>query len=48
MPTRRDADRIFREAMAVCGVDPVTRWIMWLGVRVGAQLPGQARNSRFD
>ncbi|MCR6736573.1 MAG: DUF1353 domain-containing protein [Afipia sp.] len=33
-PTRQRADAIFLEAMAVCGVGFMTRWIMWAAVRV--------------
>jgi hypothetical protein len=32
---RKEADRIFREAMAVLGVPAWQRWAMWAGVRVG-------------
>ncbi len=34
-PTRRDADRVFREAMAVLGTATALRWAMWAAVRVG-------------
>ena len=33
--TRAEADRIFRRALAWCGVGPITRWVMWAGVRLG-------------
>ena len=32
----RDADRYFRLACAELGVDPITRWLLWTGVRWGA------------
>lgn len=32
--TQRQADEIFREALAVCGVSTVGRWGMWTPVRV--------------
>lgn len=35
-PTRAVADQIFYEAMRVCGTGPVTAYVMWLGVRIGA------------
>lgn len=31
---RSKADRVFREALAVCEVGPVRRGIMWVGVRI--------------
>lgn len=34
--TAREADRYFRLACAELGVDFVTRWLMWTGVRWGA------------
>ncbi|RYF18866.1 MAG: DUF1353 domain-containing protein [Oxalobacteraceae bacterium] len=40
-PTRRDADRIFKEAMIVCGTGIFTRTILWLGARFGGKIPGQ-------
>lgn len=33
--SRKMADAVFREASAVTGIDTVTRWLMWLGVRIG-------------
>lgn len=39
-PTRLKADQIFLEAMKVCGTGPITRTILYWGVRVGARLPG--------
>lgn len=33
--TREEADAIFNEAMEVAGVDPVRRWIIYRGVRLG-------------
>lgn len=41
-PTRQRADAIFLEAMAVCGVGFMTRWIMWAAVRVFGFLALQA------
>lgn len=41
-PTRQRADAIFLEAMAVCGVGFLTRWIMWAAVRVFGFLALQA------
>lgn len=32
--TQRDADRIFREAMAVCNVGWFGRWALWTPVRI--------------
>jgi hypothetical protein len=32
----RDADRVFREVMAELGVGRFQRWLMWVGVRLGA------------
>lgn len=43
-PTRRVADAVFYEAMDVCGVSLPVRLAMWVGVRVGAWLPGVAAN----
>jgi hypothetical protein len=40
--TRRRADAIFLEAMEVCGVGFVTRWIMWAAVRTFGFLTLQA------
>jgi hypothetical protein len=34
---RREADAIFREALAVAGTGPVRRWLMWTGVRIGGR-----------
>lgn len=31
--TQRKADEVFREALAVCNVNPVGQWCMWLPVR---------------
>lgn len=31
---QRMADRIFREALAVCNVNPIGQWGMWLPVRI--------------
>lgn len=51
-PTRRRADAIFFEAMGPLGVGALTRWALWLGVRVGAFSRrlgfGPARNEAFD
>lgn len=33
--TRAQADSVLREAMDVCGVSAVTRWLIYTGVRVG-------------
>jgi hypothetical protein len=33
--TREQADGILYEAMTDSGVDPVTRWLVWAGVRIG-------------
>ena len=33
--TRKDADREFRDALAVDNVGIIRRWVMWSGVRVG-------------
>ncbi|MEQ9132669.1 MAG: DUF1353 domain-containing protein [Salinisphaeraceae bacterium] len=35
--TRATADRIFRQALAWCGVSWLTRWTMWAGVRIGGR-----------
>lgn len=37
--TRRECDDIFLEAMQVIGLNPVTRYAMWLGVRLGGWVP---------
>jgi hypothetical protein len=37
-PDRRHADAIFYEAMKVCGVSPIIRFVMWLAVRIEALL----------
>lgn len=37
-PTRDDADRIFFEAMTALDVSPVQKYVLYLGVRVGAWL----------
>lgn len=34
--TPRDADGLLRRALRELGVRPVRRWLMWVGVRVGA------------
>lgn len=34
--TSRDADGLFRRVMRECGVGVITRWLLWLGVRLGA------------
>lgn len=34
----RDADGLFRRVMREAGVGPLTRWLMWTGVRWGALL----------
>ncbi len=47
-PTRRDADRIFAEAMQVCGVILPLRIILWIGVRIGGILPGHPPNYPYD
>jgi hypothetical protein len=39
-PTKTDAADIFYEAMVVCGTDPVTRRILYWGVRIGGMIPG--------
>lgn len=41
-PTRQRADAIFLEAMEVCGVGFLTRWIMWAAVRTFGFLSLQA------
>lgn len=41
-PTRQRADAIFLEAMEVCGVGFLTRWIMWAAVRTFGFLTLQA------
>ena len=35
--TRAAADRIFRQALAWCGVNWLARWTMWAGVRIGGR-----------
>jgi hypothetical protein len=47
-PTRRDADAIFFDAMAASGVNVVTRWVLWIGVRIGSVFPGAEPNLAFD
>lgn len=45
--TRRDADRVFAEAMKVCGTAAPIRLVMYVGVRIGeyqGRLPFQSRN----
>jgi len=32
--TQRQADMVFREALAVCNVNPVGQWVMWTPVRI--------------
>ena len=34
--SRRDADGIFRQALRILGVPFLQRWLMWVGVRLGA------------
>jgi hypothetical protein len=34
--TSREVDREFRHAMRSLGVQPLRRWVMWAGVRLGA------------
>ncbi|MGY1773491.1 DUF1353 domain-containing protein [Blastococcus sp. SYSU D00813] len=36
MVSSRDVDGLFRRVMRECGVGFATRWLMWLGVRLGA------------
>lgn len=36
MVSSRDTDGLFRRVMREAGVGPVTRWVMWCGVRWGA------------
>ena len=31
---QRTADKIFREALAVCNVNPIGQWVMWTPVRI--------------
>ncbi|SDF84045.1 DUF1353 domain-containing protein [Thalassobaculum litoreum] len=33
--TRREADRVFREALRLRGVGPIKTWIMYAAVRIG-------------
>jgi hypothetical protein len=47
-PTRREADALFFEAMAASRVNVVTRWVLWIGVRIGSVLPGSEPNYAFD
>ena len=35
-PTRRDADAVFYRAMLDSGVGFLSRWTLWVGVRIGA------------
>jgi hypothetical protein len=45
--TRKDADKIFAEAMKVCGTGSLIRFVMYVGVRIGeyqGRLPFQSRN----
>lgn len=32
--TQRQADMVFREALAVCNVNPIGQWFMWTPVRI--------------
>ena len=41
--TQADADRIFREALGVCNVNPVGQWAMWLPVRTFQAIKGMFR-----
>lgn len=46
--TRRKADAIFNEAMAVLNVPGFVRWPMWAAVRIGGWLPWmRAKNQGF-
>jgi hypothetical protein len=40
-PTRKVADGIFREAMKVCGVSALLRFVMWVAVRIEAIWSGK-------
>jgi hypothetical protein len=37
--TRKDADGIFRRILRELGVGCFRRWVMYVGVRIGARLP---------
>ena len=37
------ADRVFREALAVCNVNPVGQWGMWLPVRIFQFIKGMRK-----
>lgn len=47
-PTRYAADRVFLEAMEVCGTGPITRRIMYWSVRFGAILPMKNIVERYN
>lgn len=47
-PTRREADAVFFEAMGVCQVSLIVRWALWIGARIGAIVPGKARNAPYN
>jgi hypothetical protein len=38
MPTRKDADRVFHEAMISVGTNRITAWLMWAAVRIAGVL----------
>lgn len=42
---RRQADSLFRRALAEGGVPDFRRWLMWTGVRLGAQFKGLWRSA---
>lgn len=44
--TRRLADAVLYEAMTACGVSPLTRWVIWSGVRLGGGLVWKRYRSR--
>jgi hypothetical protein len=50
--TREQADAIFFEAMGVTGVGRIKKWILWIGVRIGAgiyMITGHtSRNTKYD
>jgi hypothetical protein len=43
--SRLVSDAILLEAMEVCGVDPVTRWLIYRGVRIGGWVPWKKKNA---
>lgn len=47
-PTRYDADRIFLEAMTICGTGPIARRIMYWAVRFGSILPTKNIVERYN